>query len=48
MLRDWLAENLGGSVTTEEFTAFASEHTGHDLTELFDAWLRHEELPELP
>ncbi len=48
MLRDWLAQNLGGSVTTEEFTEFASEHTGHDLTEVFDAWLRHEELPELP
>ena len=28
--------------------AFASEPPGHDLTELFDPWLRHEELPELP
>ena len=48
MLKDWLAEKRGGSVTTAEFTEFASAHTGHDLDELFDAWLRHPELPELP
>jgi len=48
MLKDWLAEKRGGSVTTAEFTEFASAHTGRDLDELFEAWLRHPELPELP
>jgi aminopeptidase N len=48
LLRSWVAEHTGGSVTTEEFRAFAAERTGTDLDELFDAWLTAEELPELP
>ena len=48
MLKDWLAANEGGSVTTAEFTEFAATHTGADLDALFDAWLQHLELPGLP
>ena len=48
LLKDWVAEHSGGSVTTEDFRAFAGERTGADLDELFDAWLDVEELPALP
>ncbi len=48
LLKDWVAEHSGGSVTTEDFRAFAGERTGADLDELFDAWLDEEELPALP
>jgi aminopeptidase N len=48
LLKDWVSEHTGGSVTTEEFRAFAAEHTGADLDELFDAWLTEPELPDLP
>ena len=48
LLADWVAEHSGGSVTTEDFRAFAGERTGADLDELFDAWLDEEELPALP
>ena len=39
LLKDWVAEHTGGSVTTEDFRAFASGRTGVDLDDLFDAWL---------
>ena len=48
MLRGWVGEHVGGNVTTAEFTAFAAEHTGHDLTGLFSAWVDAVELPALP
>jgi aminopeptidase N len=48
LLRDWVAQHSGGTVTTEEFRAFAGRHTGADLEELFDAWLSEPELPALP
>ncbi len=48
LLRDWVAEHSGGTVTTEAFRAFAAERTGTDLDELFDGWLNRTELPELP
>ena len=48
LLKDWVAEHTGGSVTTEEFRAFAAERTGADLDDLFDAWLTEPELPDLP
>jgi aminopeptidase N len=48
LLKDWVAEHRGGSVTTEEFRAFAAESAGADLDELFDAWLNQTELPDLP
>jgi aminopeptidase N len=48
LLRAWVAAHSGGSVTTEEFRAFAAESTGADLGALFDAWLTVEPLPDLP
>lgn len=48
LLRAWVAENRGGTVTTADFVALACEHTGADLTDLFAAWLDAEDLPELP
>ena len=47
LLRAWVAEHLGGSVTTEDFRAFASDHTDVDLDDLFTAWLDQTELPDL-
>ncbi len=48
LLRSWVAEHSGGSVTGTEFTDFAISRTGADLTGLFDAWLNTPELPDLP
>jgi aminopeptidase N len=48
LLKDWVAEHTGGSVTTEDFRAFANGHTDVDLDGLFDGWLMQEELPDLP
>jgi aminopeptidase N len=48
LLKDWVAEHGGGSVTTDDFRAFAAERTGAELGELFDAWLIERELPGLP
>jgi len=48
LLREWVADHAGGSVTTEEFRAYAAESTGADLDELFDAWLTEKSLPDLP
>jgi aminopeptidase N len=48
LLKDWVAEHSGGSVTTEEFRAFASDESGVHLDDLFDAWLMDEVLPDLP
>lgn len=48
LIRSWLAQNLGGSVTTEMFEEHAARESGEDLTDLFAAWLHDEELPDLP
>jgi len=48
LLRDWVADHSGGSVTTEEFREYAAAKTGADLDGLFDAWLIGLELPDLP
>ncbi len=47
LLKGWVAEHAGGSVTTEDFTAFAIGHTGIVLDGLLDAWLMQKELPDL-
>jgi aminopeptidase N len=47
LLRRWVAEHSGGSVTTELFEAHCAAVTGEPLTELLDAWLRRRELPDL-
>ena len=48
LLKDWVAEHSGGSVTTDAFRAFAVQRGGADLDALFDAWLTQRELPDLP
>ena len=48
LLRDWVAAHSGGTVTTEEFRAFAARSTGAELDELFDRWLTAPALPDLP
>jgi aminopeptidase N len=48
VLRGWVADHSGGSVTTEEFREHAAASTGADLDALFDAWLTEEKLPDLP
>ena len=48
LLKDWVTEHTGGSVTTEEFRDFAADRTETDLEELFDEWLTEPELPDLP
>ena len=48
MLRGWVAAHVHGTVTTDEFIAYASDQTGHDLAELCDSWLMQKGLPYLP
>jgi aminopeptidase N len=48
MLRAWVKAKAHGTVTTEELIAFASDHTGKNLADLFHGWLFEEALPELP
>lgn len=48
LLKDWVAEHSGGSVTTPGFRAHAARTTGTDLDDLLDAWLTEESLPDLP
>jgi aminopeptidase N len=47
LLRAWVDEYGGRSATTADFEELAAEVTGEDLTDLFDAWLRSDELPRL-
>jgi aminopeptidase N len=48
LLQDWVVDNAGGSVTTEDFVAAASDAAGRDLTSFFDVWLGEGELPPYP
>jgi aminopeptidase N len=48
LLQAWVAEHRGGTVTTDEFVAFAGDRTGTDLDDLFSSWLQKVELPDLP
>lgn len=48
VLRGWVAEHLGGSVTTEQFLAFASDRTGTDVAGLLRPWLHETDLPSYP
>jgi aminopeptidase N len=47
LLRTWGERYGDRSATTAELEELASESAGRDLTPLFDAWLRAEELPDL-
>jgi aminopeptidase N len=48
ILRTWVAEHTGGTVTTAMFVEHASRVAGQGLTALFEAWLCRKELPALP
>ena len=48
LLRAWVAEHRGGTVSTPVLIAFAAQHTGADLGALFDSWLNQTALPDLP
>lgn len=48
LLREWVARNAHGSVTTGMFIALAREVSGHDLEDLFTSWLVEVDLPDLP
>ncbi|HEY4418729.1 MAG TPA: M1 family peptidase, partial [Pseudonocardia sp.] len=48
LLRAWTTQHRHGSVTTEQFTAFADVHAGADLSPFFSEWLYGEALPDLP
>jgi aminopeptidase N len=48
LLREWVARNAHGSVTTRRFINLAEEVSGRDLGELFTGWLAEVELPDLP
>jgi aminopeptidase N len=45
LLRRWVAEHRGGSVTTDDFLDSATDHTGTDVRELLGPWLFEETLP---
>ncbi|WP_210650907.1 M1 family metallopeptidase [Nocardioides sp. SYSU D00065] len=48
VLRTWVADNTGGSVTTADFEALVEDVTGSPQGALLDAWLRELPLPDLP
>ena len=45
LLRDWVAQNRYGNVTTPQFIALAERISGRDLTAFFDAWIYQDEKP---
>ena len=47
LLRAWTSAHRHGTVTTEEFTALAQDHSGEPLGDLFTAWLRRPALPDV-
>ncbi len=48
LLRAWTDRHAHGTVNTAAFREFADLTTGHDLADLFEAWLDREALPDLP
>ena len=48
LLQQWVEEHDGGNATTADFERLAATVSGADLADLFEAWLRRTELPELP
>jgi aminopeptidase N len=47
LLRTWVDSYGGRSASSADFEALAGDISGKDLTGLFDAWLRSDELPRL-
>ena len=48
ILRTYASRFAGKNVTTADFIAVTNEVAGHDLHDLFDAWLYRAPLPALP
>ncbi|WP_300401885.1 M1 family metallopeptidase [Nocardioides sp.] len=48
LVKSWVAEHSGGTVTTSDFVGHAVRETGADLADLFVAWLDKPALPDLP
>jgi aminopeptidase len=48
MLRAWTERNRHSTVTTEMFIEHAGQFGDRPLADLFERWLWHPELPELP
>lgn len=48
LVRGWAADHRHGNVSTADFTAYAEEKTGRDLTEVWDVWLYGKERPKAP
>ncbi|WP_067536803.1 M1 family metallopeptidase [Nocardia crassostreae] len=48
LLRAWTTRYRHASISTEEFTDLAEHYSQTPLRPLWDAWLRHEPLPQLP
>ncbi|RYG78559.1 M1 family peptidase [Yimella sp. RIT 621] len=48
MLQDWVKAYNGKNVSTQEFVAFAGEHSGVRIDDLIDAWVYALPLPPLP
>jgi len=46
ILRDWVAENAYGNVTTDDFIALAERESGQELDEFFQVWLFEPGKPE--
>jgi aminopeptidase N len=48
MLRQWVTQHRGGSVTTDDFTRLCVDTGGPGLGRLLDAWVWQHRLPALP
>ena len=48
LLRSWVADHSGATVTTEDFLDAATRHTGVDVEALLGPWLFEQTLPPLP
>ena len=47
LVQTWFSTYSGRSASTADFEAMAEEISGQELTDLFDAWLRAPEMPNL-
>lgn len=48
ILRQWVDENRGGNVTTQDFVALAESVSGQELDSFFHRWLYQKKMPPLP
>lgn len=48
LLRAWVAEHLGSSVTTDDFLSYAASRTDADVRGILSPWLFEAALPPLP